>query len=268
MARQPLPRHPLDGLLNLDKPVGLTSARALDRVRALTGQRKSGHAGTLDPGASGVLLICLGRATRLVERLMDLPKVYRTTARLDVTSDSLDADSELLPVDVSAVPDPASVARALTDWTGLIRQTPPRISAVKIGGVPAYKRARRGEQVELQPRSVRVYWIRLHAYAWPVLDVEVCCGRGTYIRSLVRDIGRTLGTGGCLTALARTRVGPFAQTEAWSLEALGGITDIQKVVVDLEAAKALLDQPSVAFPPSSPDARCSRDTEPSPVHRA
>jgi len=244
---------PLDGLLNLDKPVGLTSARALDEVRVVTGQRKSGHAGTLDPGASGVLIICLGRATKLVERLMDLPKVYRATARLDVTSESLDADSELVPVQVSGVPDVETLSRALAGLTGEIQQTPPNISAVKINGVPAYKRARRGEVLQLAPRRVRVYWIRLHAFDWPNLDLEVCCGRGTYIRSLIRDIGVALGAGGCLTSLIRERVGPFTRAAAWSPDALRACPDFHDAVLDLDSARTLLSAPAdVPTPPFAP----------------
>jgi len=249
------PGTPLDGLLNLDKPVGLTSARALDQVRAVTGQRKSGHAGTLDPGASGVLIICLGRATKLVERLMDLPKVYRATARLDVTSESLDADSELVPVPRSGtqgIPDAEALSRTFAGLTGEIQQIPPNISAVKVNGVPAYKRARRGEVLQLEPRPVRVYWIRLHAFDWPNLDFEVCCGRGTYIRSLIRDIGVALGTGGCLTSLIREQIGPFTRAAAWTPDALRASPDFHKAVFDFDSARTLLSAPpDVPAPPTA-----------------
>ena len=199
----------MDGIINLDKPTGITSAKALYRVRSITRQRKSGHAGTLDPGASGVLVLCLGKATKLVESIMDQPKVYRAKARLDVTSESFDSDRPLVPVEVAAVPSPERLQEACKPFEGQIEQIPPRISAVKVGGQPAYKRARRNEPVELAPRPARIYWLHVYRYAWPDLDFELCCGRGTYVRSLIRDLGATLCTGGCLTSLIRTRVGPF-----------------------------------------------------------
>ncbi|NOS99925.1 MAG: tRNA pseudouridine(55) synthase TruB, partial [Phycisphaerales bacterium] len=178
-----------DGVIVLWKPVGISSARAVYRVRSITGVRKSGHAGALDPGAEGVLIVCQGKATRLVERIMALPKVYRAAARLDVTSESLDSDSPLTPVPVGAEPSEDQVRGALARFVGTIEQAPPRISAVKIGGVPAYKRARRGEDVAPRPRPVRIDSIRLDRYVWPTMAFEMACGRGTYVRSLVRDVG-------------------------------------------------------------------------------
>ena len=129
----------MDGLIILNKPPGITSAKVLYRVRKVTGQRKSGHAGTLDPAAEGVLILCLGAATKLVEQLMDQPKLYRATARLDVTSDSFDSDRPLQPVQVDRVPEPAEVGAAMRQFEGEILQVPPAVSALKIGGRPAYK---------------------------------------------------------------------------------------------------------------------------------
>ncbi len=210
----------LDGIISLNKPPGISSAKALYRVRSITGQRKSGHAGTLDPAASGVLLILLGRATKLTERIMDLPKVYRATARLDVTSASFDSDKPLKPVEISRVPSEADLQWLLASFEGVIEQAPPIFSALKVGGRPAYKLAAKGRAVKLAARAVRVYWIRLHAYRWPEVDFEACCGRGTYVRAMVRDLGDRLGTGGCLTSLTRTRVGPFGVEEATTLDEL------------------------------------------------
>lgn len=212
----------MDGLLNLDKPAGLSSAKALYRVRKLIGVRKSGHAGTLDPTATGVLLIACGKGTKRVERLMGLPKVYRATARLDVTSFSYDSESPLEPVAVARPPELAEVRAALDALEGEIMQLPPAVSALKVGGVPAYRLARRGAAVELRPRPARIDWLHVHGYAWPTLDFEMCCGRGTYVRSVIRDVGTALGTGGCLTALRRTRIGPFGEADAVTLEALAG----------------------------------------------
>ena len=210
----------MDGLINFNKPTAITSAKALYRVRTITGERKSGHAGTLDPAATGVLLLCLGKATKLVERLMDQPKVYRATARLDVTSESFDGDRPLRPVPVTDPPTRDRLLAALATFEGVIEQAPPSISAVKIGGVPAYKLAARADFAPLKPRPVRVDWIRLLGYDWPTIDFEMCCGRGTYVRAIIRDLGVALGTGGCLTSLARLRVGPFILDDAWTFDRL------------------------------------------------
>ncbi len=229
----------MDGIINLYKPTGLTSAKALYRVRKITGQRKSGHAGTLDPAAEGVLLLCLGRATKLVEQIMDLPKVYRATARLDVTSDSFDSDGDVSPVVVPARPALDAVARVLSSFHGDIEQVPPAVSALKVGGRPAYKLSRAGKPPELAPRVVHVYWTHLQHYAWPGLEFEVACGRGTYIRALIRDIGAALGTGGCLTGLIRTAIGPFAAADAVRLEQLAE-DGAASHLIDLETSRRLI----------------------------
>jgi tRNA pseudouridine55 synthase len=208
----------MDGIINLHKPAGITSAKALYRVRAVTGQRKSGHAGTLDPAASGVLLLCLGRATKLVERIMDQPKLYRAGAHLDVTSESFDSDRPMRPVVGCERPDASHIVEALRGFEGEIQQVPPAISAVKVAGQPAYKRKAADAPLNLRPRPVQVYWIHLHRYDWPRIDFEMCCGRGTYVRALIRDLAAQLGTGGCLTSLVRTRVGPFAIENAVLLD--------------------------------------------------
>ena len=234
----------MDGIINFHKPIGITSAKALYRVRRITGQRKSGHAGSLDPAADGVLILCLGRATRLVERLMDQPKVYRATARLDVTSTSYDSDRPLEPVAVARVPDETAVRAAAATLEGVIQQAPPAVSAIKIGGRAAYDLERAGKPPELAPRPVRVYWLEVTSYAWPALEFAVACGRGTYVRALIRDLGAALGTGGCLTGLTRTRVGPFALEEAWTFEALEG-TGAERYLLPLDEAKRLLEAPPV-----------------------
>ena len=238
----------MDGLINLDKPIGITSAKALYRVRSITRQRKSGHAGTLDPGASGVLVICLGRATKLVELIMDQPKVYRAAARLDVTSESFDSDRPLVAVTVPTVPTREDLLAACSQFEGLIQQVPPRISAIKVGGVPAYKRAAAGQTMNLAARPVRIYWLHVHEYIWPVIDFEVCCGRGMYVRSLIHDLGERLGTGGCLTSLARTRVGPFTQAEAWLFDDLRDAPSPTQYVTDLDVARRLLEPQALVIP--------------------
>ena len=207
-----------DGILNLNKPVGISSAAAVGRVkRTLPRGTKVGHAGTLDPFASGVLLLLIGRATKLCERLMDSPKQYEATIKLGATTETDDPESPERPApEVAAVP-LAAIESALPRFVGSIQQVPPAFSALKVGGLRAYSLARAGETVSLAPRTVQVYGIeRLH-YDWPLLRLRIDCGRGTYIRAIARDLGATLGTGGYLTKLCRTRVGNFTLDGAAAL---------------------------------------------------
>ncbi len=239
----------LDGIINLDKPVDITSAKALYKVRKITGVRKSGHAGTLDPNASGVLILCLGKATKLVERLMDQPKVYRATARLDMTSASYDAEKETTPVEVAAPPSREALREALASFEGTIAQVPPAFSALKIKGRPAYELARKNRPIELEPRPVQIHWLHLHRYEYPEVEFEMCCGRGTYVRALIRDRGEKLNTGGCLTALIRTQVGPFHQSDGWSFDGLAEASSADDYLVDLDRCNALLSEDNLSIPP-------------------
>lgn len=207
-----------DGVLNVNKPAGISSAKALHRVRRMTGVRRGGHAGTLDPTADGVLLICLGRSTKLVEQLMHLEKVYEAAARLDVTNTRYDAEQPFETVSVPAVPTPERVAEAARGFVGRIEQVPPAFSAVKVAGQPAYKYALNNRPPPLKPRPVVIYELVVTRYEWPDLSFTLRCGRGTYVRSLIRDWGRALGTGGCLTRLTRTRVGPFRVEDGLPLD--------------------------------------------------
>jgi tRNA pseudouridine55 synthase len=258
----------MDGLINFNKPIGITSAKALYRVRKITRVRKSGHAGTLDPGAAGVLVLCLGRATKLVEALMDQPKIYRASARLDVTSASFDSDRPLVEVPVATPPDEAAVRAACRRFEGAIEQAPPAISAIKVGGRPAYKRNRRGETVELKPRPVQIYWLHIHHYAWPVLEFEVACGRGTYVRALVRDLGDVLGSGGCLTGLVRAAVGPFRIEEARAFEDLENAADPGEHLIPLEHARELLAVRPIPIPPRPGATDAPPAPEPDPSLRS
>lgn len=232
---------PLHGLIILDKPTGISSARALYRIRGHTGQRKSGHAGTLDPMASGVLILCLGKATKLVERVMHLPKVYRAVARLDVTSESFDADRPMVAVDIEQIPDEAALTAALASFQGVSQQVPPTISAIKVRGLPAYKRVRRNETVVLGPRRVVIYSAKVLAYRWPVIEFELRCGRGTYVRALIRDLGERLGTGGCMTSLRRCAVGPFDETYIRTIDQIARCADPSDYMISMERTVALLD---------------------------
>lgn len=240
-----------DGVLSLNKPPGITSARALDCVRRATNVRKSGHSGTLDPMATGVLVICMGRGTKLVEKIMDQPKVYSATARLDMISETLDADSELQPVPGATAPTESDLLAAVAGFVGEIDQTPPAYSAVKINGQPAYKLARKKKPVKLEPRRVHVYGLSVSRYAWPEVDLEMCCGRGTYVRSLIADLGERLGTGGCMMRLERRAVGPFNIEASVTLDELSQIP-LESVAVDLETANKMLAGLGDELP-SSPD---------------
>jgi tRNA pseudouridine55 synthase len=218
-------------------------------VRRITGQRKSGYAGTLDPAAEGVLVVCFGRATKLVERLLDQPKVYRATAQLDLVSPGFDSEKPPQLVEVAARPGRADVAAVLASFEGRIDQVPPALSAVKVWGRAAYSLSRAGRPPVLAARPVHIYWTHLRQYEWPRLGFDVACGRGTYIRALIRDIGARLGTGGCLTALIRQAVGPFQVHQSWSLARLEGTGDPGEYLTTLEAARAMLDASAAAIPP-------------------
>lgn len=236
----------MDGVFVLDKPAGISSARAVTLVRRISGVRKSGHAGTLDPLATGVLLVCQGRATKLVERMMGLPKVYRATARLDLTSDSFDIDHPTRPAVVHAMPSLEKVSEALAAIEGTIDQVPPNVSALKVGGQAAYVRTRRGEQLILPPRSVTLYWSCVHRFDWPALEFSIACSRGFYVRALVRDLGTALGVGGCITALRRMAVGPFHVDSAHTLETLRGggvgfgLLPVSHVLTQLDAQSGVV----------------------------
>ncbi|MBK5306642.1 MAG: tRNA pseudouridine(55) synthase TruB [Frankiaceae bacterium] len=225
-----------DGLLVVDKPSGWTSHDVVGRVRTLAGTRKVGHAGTLDPMATGVLVLGIGRATRLLGHLALTDKDYDATIRLGVTTVTDDAEGEVVEVrDASGVGD---VAPAMAALTGAIEQVPSAVSAVKVDGVRAYARVRAGEDVELAARTVTVSRFELLERRGDELDVRVVCTSGTYVRALARDLGRLLGVGAHLTALRRTRVGPFALDRARTLEQLALLPGPELAVVPLDVAVA------------------------------
>ncbi len=211
----------LSGLLIIDKPAGpLSSHDVVGRVRRLAGLRRVGHAGTLDPLAGGVLLVGLGQATRLIEYLVGLDKVYETTIRLGQATTTYDAEGEVTaerPVTATA----ETVAAALPAFRGLVRQRVPAFSAVKRGGQPLYKTARGGQTLDdLPERDVIIHALDLLAYAPPLLTLRVACSSGTYIRSLAHDLGAAIGSGGHVVALRRTAVGHFTLAEAVPLDDL------------------------------------------------
>lgn len=208
------------GILNVDKPEGSTSFQIVALVRRLSGVKKIGHAGTLDPIATGVLLVCLGQAVRVSEYLMELPKSYRGSVRLGVATDTYDASGRpLFQGDLDAV-DEEGLRAALERLERQEQQVPPTYSAVKVGGTPAHRLARAGRPVSLRPRKARIERIDLISFRPPLVEIEVLCGKGTYIRTLADDLGRLLGCGAHLQALRRTAVGPFNAAEAVSPERL------------------------------------------------
>jgi tRNA pseudouridine55 synthase len=209
----------LSGILNLDKPPGLSSAAALNRIKPLLPRGvKIGHAGTLDPFATGVLIVLIGKATRQCEPLMDQPKSYDTTIRLGATTPTDDPTAEPTPTEGATAPSNNQISQAVQQFIGTIQQRPPAFSAMKIGGRRAYDLARKGKPVDLAERPVRVDAIQILSYHWPDLRLTIDCGRGTYIRSIARDLGQSLHVGGYLSALRRTKVGPFLAADAIPLD--------------------------------------------------
>lgn len=212
----------LNGVLNLDKPAGITSAHAVNKVKRLLPRGvKIGHAGTLDPFATGVLLLLIGKATKLCESLMGAPKQYETTVKLGAFTETDDPESPEQPFGEEIHPvSHDEILTVLPRFVGSIQQLPPIYSALKISGKRACDRVRAGETVEVQPRTVTIYRIDLLHFEWPLARLRVDCGRGTYIRSLARDIGEALRVGGYLTQLRRTRIGDFDIQHAVQLEQL------------------------------------------------
>jgi tRNA pseudouridine55 synthase len=209
-----------NGLVVLDKPPGLTSRDAVDRAaRWFPRKTRIGHAGTLDPLATGVLVVAVGRATRLIEYVQAMPKAYRTRVRLGATSDTDDAAGTVTGNPAASPVGEDAVRAALAGFVGAVEQVPPAYSAARVEGRRAYALARRGADVDLAPRPVRIDRIEVREYRWPDLELDVLCGKGTYIRSIARDLGRALGVGGYVTVLRRLRVGPFTVEEAVPLDA-------------------------------------------------
>lgn len=234
------------GVLNIDKPAGWTSHDVVAKVRRLTGVRQVGHAGTLDPMATGVLVVCLGQATRLVEYVAGLRKVYLADVTLGVATDTYDATGQ----PTATMPTPAltvaELDRQMAQFRGVIWQTPPIYSALKQDGEALYKRARRGEAVEVPARQVTVYEFTLLSFDGVVLRAQITCSAGTYVRSLAHDLGQALGCGAHLSALRRLAVGSFAVQEAVTLEQLTATADRWPVFL-LPATAAVSHLPQVVF---------------------
>jgi len=209
-----------DGLLVIDKPAGLTSHDVVQRVRRLIGTRRVGHGGTLDPDATGVLLVAVGQATRLFPYLSKEDKVYEGRIRLGFATDTYDASGRPASLESADFPRPEVVSAAMKDFEGRILQTPPPFSAKKVGGKPAYKMARARQEFNLKPSEVFVERFDLLGYRPPVVEFEVKCSTGTYVRSLAHDLGQVLACGAHLEALRRTSVGPYTLAGAVPLDEL------------------------------------------------
>ena len=239
--------NPINGWVVLDKPIGMTSTQAVGKVRWLFQAQKAGHAGTLDPLATGILPIALGEATKTVPYAVDGQKAYRFTVRWGVETDTDDAEGQVVARS-DLRPARAAIEALLPSFLGEILQTPPAFSAIKIDGQRAYDLARQGEEVKLEARPVQID--RLELVEMPATDTSVFeaeCGRGTYVRAIARDIGRALGCLGHVTALRRTRVGPFEEAQAVTLDELeeaakqddGGV-EIKSLLRPVESALAEL----------------------------
>lgn len=210
----------MNGFFNVDKPAGWTSFDVVAALRRPLGEKRLGHAGTLDPLATGVLPLAAGYATRLLSYLADSDKEYLATVELGRTTDTYDAAGEETSRGDWALVDPNDVAVQLDSFRGEIQQTPPAYSAVKVAGERAYKRVRRGESVALAPRQVTIHELELLGLDLPRIHLRVICSRGTYLRSLAHDLGQALGVGGFLAELRRSRVGPFGESDSVGLDEL------------------------------------------------
>lgn len=259
MNKRPRTRfRTLDGLLLLDKPAGLSSNQAMQRARHIFRARKAGHTGSLDPLATGLLPVCFGEATKIAGLLLGADKAYLATAVLGATTDTDDADGAVLRQRPVPSLDHAAIEAALAPLRGLIQQRAPVYSALKQGGEPLYAKARRGEMIEAPVREVVVHRLELLEREGDRLWLGVDCGSGTYIRSLVRDLGESLGCGAHVEVLRRTWVEPFRQPRMFTLEALeslagqgdaaldaallpieAGLADFPRVDIDADQARSL-----------------------------
>ena len=210
----------LFGVINLEKPTGMTSRAAINRLQGRVRPAKLGHGGTLDPLASGVLLLLVGKATRLMPYVQRLEKKYLATFQLGVESETEDIEGTVIPLEGARRPTRSEVVEELPRWIGTIQQKPPAFSALKVNGKRAYQLAREGKQLDLSPREVVIHQLVLDHYEYPLLRLKICCGSGTYVRSLGRDIARALGSGAVMSQLARTSIGEFSLEKSVTLDDL------------------------------------------------
>jgi tRNA pseudouridine55 synthase len=230
----------LNGILIVDKPAGITSMDAVSKVRRSAGGARTGHAGTLDPLATGVLVMAIGRATAAINQFMATDKRYRTEIDLSAFATTDDAEGERHEIAAEA-PSLEEIRAALPHFIGEFLQRPPAFSAVKVAGRRAYSLARRGEPPQIAERPVVVHSLELLRYDWPIVELDIHCGKGFYVRSLARDLGETLGTGGHCASIRRTAVGPFTLEMSRSLKSLPAMID-QGDLMPLNQALAMVDR--------------------------
>lgn len=223
----------LDGALLIDKPSGMTSHDVVDEIRRQFGIKKVGHCGTLDPNATGLLIIVLGKATKLSERLMSDDKVYEGTIKFGESTDSFDSDGELL----SSLPVPPitldELNKLASEFIGDQMQTPPMVSAVKKAGVPLYKLARKGVEVPREPRLIHIYSFKFSAYEEPMARFSLACTKGTYVRSIAHELGQKVGCGAHLVQLSRTKSGKFDLSQATPLQKIlsSSVSELERQVI-------------------------------------
>lgn len=229
----------MDGVLNINKPPRMTSHDVVQAVRRITGEKRVGHTGTLDPMATGVLVLCMGKATRIAQYLEAGEKEYKAVMRLGVTTDTLDADGRVLETRTYSPPDRSQLLQVLKHFIGTIMQRPPAYSAIKVNGVASYKLAREGKAEPLKPRQVTIFDIELTAYEDPFISLTVKCSKGVYIRTLCSDLGEVLGPGAHLAGLVRTRSGRFAIDRSVTLDQLTNAAadgTLERLLVSLDEA--------------------------------
>ena len=255
MARRQRQRgREVNGIVLLDKPVGITSNSALQQVKRVFNARKAGHTGNLDPLASGLLPICLGEATKLSAFLLDADKIYRGVCRLGVRTRTADAEGDVIETRPVQGITEARVREVLEGFVGEIQQIPPMHSAIKLNGQPLYKLAHQGIEVERKARSVRIFELRLDRMGEEELEIYVHCSKGTYIRTLAEDIGEALGCGAHLSQLRRLGVGPFHEEGMLTLEQLHALAEQGEVALDgsmLPMEQALAGWPGVTLSENS-----------------
>jgi tRNA pseudouridine55 synthase len=252
MNQKKFNRAVVDGWVVLDKPVGMTSTQAVSRLKRIYNAKKAGHAGTLDPLASGILPVAFGEATKTVPFVQDGEKTYHFTVRWGAETNTDDSDGEVVETS-QARPARSAIEALLRQFTGEILQVPPRFSAIKIAGERAYDLARGGETVELQPRRVTIHRLAIVEHLGDETKLLMDCGKGAYVRAIARDLGRLLGCFGHVSELRRTRVGPFLEDDAFGLEEIEaeggssdallpvevGLADLPCVIVDRDGAARL-----------------------------
>ncbi len=230
----------MDGILNIHKAVGMTSHDVVAKIRKLIKQKRVGHAGTLDPAASGVLPICVGQGTRVAEYLSESGKAYQAEILFGIVTDTYDAEGMVLRTQDTSTLTLAKIEEILPQFLGLQMQMPPRYSAIKLQGQPAYKRIRAGEEITLTARPVTFYQLQVLDWQAPRLTLAVDCSKGTYIRSLAYDLGERLGCGAHLSALVRTRSGPFVLAESVTLEQIVQAVENNTIAQMLTSADTVL----------------------------